>query len=146
MLLTESIFARTIGSRFRTEGATHSTTCSESSASVTSGLTGSGGSGSCPYTKDSVSWAEYQVTIPMTSGTGDAAFLVIMEFDADTTIVSAYISINTLSYLLFIAGKLSQQLSVHAHVCWLALHRALPLHLSPAADVQREEDQRCRGE
>ena len=51
-------------------------------------MTGGGGTGSCPYTKDNVSWGEYQVTIPMPSGTGAAAFLVIMEFDADTTIVS----------------------------------------------------------
>ena len=77
----------------------------------------------------------------MTSGTGDAAFLVIMEFDADTTIVSVHFYFCKF-YLLIIAGKLSQQLSVHAPVCWLALHRALPLHLSPAADVQREEDKR----
>ena len=76
---------------FRTEGAIHSTTCSEYPTSVTSGVTGSGGTGSCPYTKDNVSWAEYQVTIPMPSGTGAAAFLVIMEFDADTTIVSKYL-------------------------------------------------------
>ena len=45
---------------------------------------------------------------------------------------------------LCVKGKLSQQLSVHAPVCWLLLHRvhyALPLHLGAAADVQREEDQ-----
>ena len=45
-----------------------------------------------------------------------------------------------------IAGKLSQQLSVHAAVCGLPLHCALPLHLRPAADVQREEDKRRRRE
>ena len=64
---------------------------------MTSGVTGSG-SGSCPYTKDNLSWAEYQVTIPMPQGTGSSAFLVIMEFDAKTTIVS-YI----LSFLLYFA-------------------------------------------
>ena len=76
---------------FRTEGATHSTTCSEYPTSVTSGVTGSGGTGSCPYTKDNVSWAEYQVTIPMPSG-GSAPYTVIMKFDADTTIVSEIVS------------------------------------------------------
>ena len=76
---------------FRTEGATHSTTCSEYPTSVTSGVTGSGGTGSCPYTKDNVSWAEYQVTIPMPSG-GSAPYTVIMKFDADTTIVSKIVS------------------------------------------------------
>ena len=74
---------------FRTQGATHSTTCSEYPTSVSSGVTGSGATGSgCPYTKDNVSWGEYQVTIPMPSGTGAAYFSVILEFDADTTIVS----------------------------------------------------------
>ena len=57
-------------------------------------MTGSGGSGSCPYTKDNVSSGEYQVTIPM-PGEGepgndpdDDVFTIIVEFDADTTIVS----------------------------------------------------------
>ena len=79
---------------FRTEGATHSTTCSEFPSTVTSGVTGAG-SGSCPYSKDNLSWAEYQVTIPMPSGTGASAFLVIMEFDAETTIVSYILSFCT---------------------------------------------------
>ena len=72
---------------FRTEGATHSTTCSEFPSTVTSGVTGSG-TGSCPYTKDNVSSGEYQVTIPMPQGTGASSFEVIMKFDAETTIVS----------------------------------------------------------
>ena len=75
---------------FRTEGATHSTTCSEFPSTVTSGVTGAG-SGSCPYTKDNVSSGEYQVTIPMPSGTS-APYTVIMKFDADTTIVSKIVS------------------------------------------------------
>ena len=54
-------------------------------------MTGSGGSGSCPYTKDNVSSGEYQVTIPMPSGTS-APYTVIMKFDADTTIVSKIVS------------------------------------------------------
>ena len=77
---------------FRTEGATHSTTCSEFPSTVTSGVTGSG---SCPYSKDNLSWAEYQVTIPMPSGTGASSFEVIMEFDAETTIVSYIMSLCT---------------------------------------------------
>ena len=44
-------------------------------------------SSSCPYTKDNVSWGEYQVTIPMPSG-APASSTVVMVFDADTTIVS----------------------------------------------------------
>ena len=39
------------------------------------------------HSQDNVSWAEYQVTIPMPSG-GSAPYTVIMKFDADTTIVS----------------------------------------------------------
>ena len=75
------------------------------------GSGGSGGTGSCPYTKDNVSWGEYQVTIPMPSGTGASYFTVIMEFDADTTIVSQsyFFSTFTCFKTLFV-GKLSQQL------------------------------------
>ena len=59
---------------------------------MTSGVTGSG---SCPYSKDNLSWAEYQVTIPMPSGTGASSFEVIMEFDAETTIVSNMLPLFT---------------------------------------------------
>ena len=72
----------------RTEGATHSTSCTEYPGSS------SPGPSSCPYSQDNLSWAEYQVTIPM-PGEGDPGhasgvdvFTVIMKFDADTTIVS----------------------------------------------------------
>ena len=72
----------------RTEGATHSTSCTEYPGSS------SPGPGSCPYSQDNLSWAEYQVTIPM-PGEGepgndpdDDVFTIIMEFDAGTTIVS----------------------------------------------------------
>ena len=73
---------------FRTEGATHSTSCTEYPSSTTSG---NSGTGSCPYSKDNVSWGEYQVTIPMPAG-APASSTVVMVFDADTTIVSVWIS------------------------------------------------------
>ena len=75
---------------FRTEGATHSTSCTEYPGTSSPAP----GPGSCPYSQDNLSWAEYQVTIPM-PGEGDPGhasgvdvFTVIMKFDADTTIVS----------------------------------------------------------
>ena len=46
----------------------------------------SGGGGSCPYSKDNVSWGEYQATIPMPAGTSPP-YTVVITFDADTTIV-----------------------------------------------------------
>ena len=90
---------------------------------MTSGVTGSG---SCPYTKDNVYWGGYHVTIPMPSGTGASTFLVIMEFDADTTIVSDIVQ-TEMHYLVrcnndLIAGKLSQQLSEHTPVFRHPLH------------------------
>ena len=70
---------------FKTEGATHTTECVETGTSTTpSG--GAGGSGSCPYSKDNVSWGEYQAKIPMPSGTSPP-YTVVITFDADTTIV-----------------------------------------------------------
>ena len=41
--------------------------------------------GSCPYTKDNLSWGEYQVTIPMESSVSSAS--IVLTFDAETTIV-----------------------------------------------------------
>ena len=37
------------------------------------------------HSQDNVSWAEYQVTIPVTGSTAPIA--VVLTFDADTTIV-----------------------------------------------------------
>ena len=65
---------------FRTEGAYHDTVCTDTSTAAPSG------SGSCPYSKDNVSWGEYQVTIPMGSSVTSAA--IVLTFDAETTIVS----------------------------------------------------------
>ena len=45
--------------------------------------------GSCPYTKDNLSWGEYQVTIPMESSVSSAS--IVLTFDAETTIVQLYI-------------------------------------------------------
>ena len=42
-------------------------------------------SGSCPYSKDNLSWGEYQVTIPMESSVSSAS--IVLTFDAETTIV-----------------------------------------------------------
>ena len=43
--------------------------------------------GTCPFTKDNVSWGEYQTKILMPSGMS-SPYTVIMKFDAVTTIVS----------------------------------------------------------
>ena len=45
-------------------------------------------SGSCPYSKDNLSWGEYQVTIPMESSVSSAS--IVLTFDAETIIVQLY--------------------------------------------------------
>ena len=57
--------------------------CTDSSTAAPSGS-----GGSCPYSKDNLSWAEYQVTIPMGSSVTSAA--IVLTFDAETTIVFTY--------------------------------------------------------
>merc|ERR1711981_1559128 len=77
---------------FKTEGASHDTKCTDTGSSTTSGgmsTSPSGGSGSCPYTKDNLSWGEYQTKIPMPSG-GSSPYNVVITFDADTTIRSCH--------------------------------------------------------
>ena len=44
--------------------------------------------GSCPYTKDNLSWGEYQVTIPFEPSVNSAS--IVLTFDAETTIVQLY--------------------------------------------------------
>ena len=45
-------------------------------------------SGSCPYSKNNLSWGEYQVTIPIESSVNSAS--VVLTFDAETTIVNIF--------------------------------------------------------
>merc|ERR1719270_1618784 len=44
--------------------------------------------GSCPYTKDNLSWGEYQVTIPFEPSVTSAS--IVLTFDAETTIGSCH--------------------------------------------------------
>merc|ERR1712106_156017 len=69
---------------FKTEGATHDVECKETGSTAASG-----GGGSCPYTKDNVSWGEYQTSITMPSGVS-SPYEVVITFDADTTIGSCH--------------------------------------------------------
>ena len=43
---------------------------------------------SCTYSKDNLSWGEYQVTIPMETSVTSAS--IVLTFDAETTIVWDY--------------------------------------------------------
>merc|ERR1711936_432383 len=65
---------------FKTDGATHDTECLAGTTPSSSG-----GSGTCPYTKDNVSWGEYQTKIGMDTGTS-APYTVVITFDSVTTI------------------------------------------------------------
>merc|ERR1711997_1076451 len=82
---------------FKTEGATHTTECVDT-GSTPAGTTASagGGGGSCPYSKDNVSWGEYQAKIPMPSGTSPP-YTVVITFDADTTIGSCHSNCQAIS-------------------------------------------------
>merc|ERR1711872_857467 len=69
---------------FKTEGATHTTECTEEGTTVA----GAGG-GECAYSKDNLSWAEYQTKIGMPSS-ASSPYNVVITFDADTTIGSCH--------------------------------------------------------
>jgi len=68
---------------FKTEGATHTTECTEE------GTTVAGAGGECDYPKDNVSTAEYQTKIAMPSS-ATSPFDVVITFDAETTIGSCH--------------------------------------------------------
>jgi len=70
---------------FKTEGATHTTECTEEGTTAASG----GAGGECDYPKDNVSTAEYQTKIAMPSS-ASSPFNVVITFDADTTIGSCH--------------------------------------------------------
>merc|ERR1712212_452263 len=69
---------------FKTEGATHTTECTEEGTTAASGA-----GGECDYPKDNVSTAEYQTKIAMPSS-ASSPFNVVITFDADTTIGSCH--------------------------------------------------------
>jgi len=81
---------------FKTEGATHQTECTDTTGSVTMAATSAaaGGAG-CPYSKDNVSWGEYQMTIPVAGSTAPIA--VVLTFDAATTIGSCHSNCQDIS-------------------------------------------------
>jgi len=69
---------------FKTEGATHTTECTEEGTTVAGA-----GAGECAYSKDNLSWAEYQTKIGMPSS-ASSPYNVVITFDADTTIGSCH--------------------------------------------------------
>merc|ERR1712055_68759 len=69
---------------FKTDGATHDTECLAGTTPSSSG-----DSGTCPYTKDNVSWGEYQTKIGMDTATS-APYTVVITFDSVTTIGSCH--------------------------------------------------------
>merc|ERR1719412_1588784 len=83
---------------FKTEGATNSTECVDtgSTPAGTTASGGGGGGGSCPYSKDNVSWGEYQAKIPMPSGTSPP-YAVVITFDTDTQIGSCHSNCEDIS-------------------------------------------------
>merc|ERR1711997_1374567 len=81
---------------FKTQGATHSTECLATGSTPAGSTASSGGGGSCPYSKDNVSWGEYQAKIPMPSGTSPP-YTVVITFDADTTIGSCHSNCDDIS-------------------------------------------------
>merc|ERR1712123_523055 len=78
---------------FKTQGATHSTQCTGGATTVAAS---SGGSGTCPYTKDNVSWGEYQTKIGMPAG-ASSPYAVVITFDAATTIGSCHSNCGPIS-------------------------------------------------
>ena len=50
-------------------------------------------SATCPYTKDNLSWGEYQTKIRMPRGES-SPYTVVIEFDAETTIGSCHSNCN----------------------------------------------------
>merc|ERR1711936_613530 len=77
---------------FKTEGVTHTTECVETGSVSTP----SGGSGSCPYSKDNLSSAEYQTKIDMPAGSSPP-YDIVITFDADTTIGSCHSNCDDLT-------------------------------------------------
>eukprot|EP00090_Calanus_glacialis_P018057 TRINITY_DN2799_c0_g1_i1.p1 TRINITY_DN2799_c0_g1~~TRINITY_DN2799_c0_g1_i1.p1 ORF type:complete len:209 (-),score=34.71 TRINITY_DN2799_c0_g1_i1:185-772(-) len=111
---------------FKTQGATHDVECE--------GTATTGSAGTCPFTKDNVSWGEYQTKIPMPSGMS-SPYTVIMKFDAVTTIGSCHSNCNHA-----VAGNKPQ---CTGNTCTVTYTGSDPLQMfnikkdSPAGDTDR---------
>merc|ERR1712123_451988 len=102
---------------FKTQGATHNTQCTGGATTVAAPA---GGSGTCPYTKDNVSWGEYQTKIGMPAG-ASSPYTVVITFDTVTTIGSCHSNCND--------GSGQNKPSCAGKVCTVEYTGTIPLNM-----------------
>jgi hypothetical protein len=131
---------------FKTEGATHSVECQRGTTPAQGGEHGvmlsiqsePGGSAGCDYSKDNLSWGEYQTKVPMPAS-ASAPYTVMITFDADTTIVMLVSLFSP-----FLQGSChsncQQPIACEGKVCTIDYTGSIPVELFNVKKVPRGEE------